>query len=171
MTQPPGPPGGRPDDEPPRPGFEPPYVPPPDAWPPMGPPGGYPYGPPPESRMKPPWRSAAPGEKGKYVGFAILGFAVPWLALAASVLVFFISDSDPNGAFADVAPGLAFFLIVLAGALDLTGLILAFAVPNRTVRSLGWGAFIALLTHVTAVAIGILVLFGWCISYLNSDTV
>ena len=169
MNQPPGGPGGPPDDE--RPGFEPPYVPPPAGWPPLGPPGRPPYGPPPVSRLKPPWRGAPPGEKGRYAGFAILGFIVPWLVLAAMVLVIFLESNGARYASSGTQAGIAFALFLLAGVLDLTGLILAFAPSNRTVRSLGWGAFISLLTHVTTVAIGFLVLFGWCVSVLNNGTV
>lgn len=121
----------------------------------------------PESRMRPPWRSAAPGEKGRYVGFAILGFAAPWLVPAAAVLILVLESvySTPESSGIPVWIAFALFLITLV--MDLTGPFLAFLASSRTVRSLGWGAFIALLTHVIAVAIGILVLFGWCVSALN----
>lgn len=165
MNQPPGGSGGPPDDE--RPSFEPPHVPPPSGCPPPGPPGGPPYGPPPESRVKPPWRTAAPGEKGKYVGFAILGFAVPWLIVVVGALLIGFGGAHGDGS---AAVGTGLVLILIAWVVDVIGTVLAFAVPSRTVRSLGWGALIALLTHVIATAIGVVVLFGWCVAALNDGT-
>jgi len=163
------PPGGPPDDE--RPGFEPPYVPPPSGPPPgpYGPPPGPPYGPPPDSRVKPPWRSAPPGEKSRYIGFAILGFAVPWLLVVVGAVIIVIGSSAAGGVDS-TSFWTAVVLLMVTGVVDLAGLVLAFAAPSRTVRSLGWGAFIALLTHVIATAIGIVVLFGWCVAALNSGS-
>lgn len=156
------PPGGPPDDE--RPGFEPPYVQRPSVWPPMGPPGGQPYVPPPESRLKPPWRTAEPGEKGKYVGYTLIGFFVPWALVALAVLFViyaaFWSGEDVNV----VASWAVLALLVIDVVINLTGTVLAFAAPSRTVRSLGWGALIALITQIIVFALGIVVVFGWCVS-------
>lgn len=120
--------------------------------------------------MRPPWRNAPPGEKGKYVGFTILGFAVPWLvvAIAAVLFIFFVDRWTKYPQAYPIAITIALLAIVITLAIDMTGAILATTVRSPVVRCLGWGALIALLTHVIVFAIYIIVAFGICISQLGN---
>lgn len=127
--------------------------------------------PPQESRIEPPWQTAAPDEKIKYVGVAIIGFAVPWVLVIAMILVTAFGLPNSRVGPYSAAPGIDLILVLITGVLDLTGTVLTFAARNRTARGLGWGAFISLLTHVVAVAFVILVLFGWYVSYLDRNSV
>lgn len=63
--------------------------------------------------------------------------------------------------------GYGLLLLLVTGVIDVTGIVLAFAPRNRTVRSIGWGVLIAFLTHIVAGSISLVVLFGWCVSLLT----
>ena len=121
-------------------------------------PPGPPYGPPPggPSRLRPPWRDAPPGEHATIVGWAIAGFLLPWVLLALGVVVFLLR-----------MPVAGVLLVALAALADIAGPVVMLTAERRDVRGAAYGTFIAFLTQVIAGAIGVVVLFGWCISMLN----
>lgn len=89
--------------------------------------------------------------------WTIAGFLLPWLLLALAV----------GSAFAAL-PLPTVLLTAFAFIADIVGFVLMLAADRRTLRGAGYGAFIAFLTQILAGAIGVVVLFGWCISMLNS---
>lgn len=137
MTPPPYPPG-------------PPYGPPPGGPPPGGPPPGGP------SRLRPPWRDAPPGEHASIIGWAIAGFLQPWVLLGLGVCFFFLG-----------LPMVGVVLVALTALADIAGPVVMLTAERRDVRGAAYGTFIAFLTQVIAGAIGVVVLFGWCVSTLN----
>jgi hypothetical protein len=112
--------------------------------------------------MRPPWRDAPPDQVTKARLWAIAAFAAPWVMMAAAIVLGVVGGGSTGWFAAGVV------LFMLAGLIDLVGVSIAFTAKNLMVRSAAYGAFIALLTHLAGGAIGVIVLFGWCISALNN---
>lgn len=125
------------------------------------PPGGEP----PRSGMKPPWRGVPPETASKASGLAVLGFFVPWLLVVVAIGLAFLGGSTVDGQLGAI--GVAGVLLLLTGLIDLIGTAVGFGASNLTARSIGYGVFIAFLTHLVAGAIVVVVFFGWCVSNLN----
>lgn len=140
------------------------------SGPPPGgpPPGGWqPPRQPSQSRLRPPWRTAPPGAKGKYVGLAILGFAAAWAPLVANGLLSTFYYAIVPAPVTTIVSVIIVFLPVAAILIDIIGTIQMASARSLVLRCLGWGAFIALLTHTIVFAISALVSFGICVSQMR----